>query len=191
MVAMSENDADVVDLLVSQHGQIKHATERVLGSSGPDKLDSFRDLVRLLAVHEAAEEEVIHPAARQHSVSDEVVDRRLQEERQAEHMLAELYEIGVQHQDFDAKFRVFAEGVTEHTEREEKEEFGPLLLHASQVERVRLARVVRFAEAIAPTSPYVRVGESAMANLLTGPPLGLFDRLRNAIRDARIQSREA
>ncbi|ATL67331.1 hypothetical protein [Nocardia terpenica] len=99
--------------------------------------------------------------------------------------------MGVDHSEFDTTFRAFAEKVVEHAEMEEKEEFGQLLVHASVDERVRLASVVRFAEAFAPTRPHPGVGESAAANLLVGPPLAVFDRIRDAVRDWHRRSRDA
>lgn len=188
---VSQNGTDVIDLLLAQHGQIKNALESVRTATGADKQRGFDDLVRLLAVHEAAEEEVVHPAARLHAVADEIVDSRLHEEDEAKHVLSELAGLGVDHAEFDAKFRAFAEKVVEHAELEEKEEFGQLLAHASPQERVRLASVVRFAEALAPTRPHPGFGESAAANLLAGPPLAVFDRIRDAIRDWRRQSGDA
>jgi hemerythrin superfamily protein len=141
--------------------------------------------VRLLAVHEAAEEEVVHPAARRSEVSDSLIDRRLSEEDEAKHTLSELYELGVDHSDFDAKFREFAQKVVEHAEAEEKGEFDQLRQHRSASERAQLARAVRVAEAVAPTRPHPATGESATANLVAGPPLALFDRIRDAVRDWR------
>ncbi|MEV6767937.1 hemerythrin domain-containing protein [Nocardia sp. NPDC051030] len=185
------NDIDVIDLLLAQHGQIKSALELVQASAGTEKQERFDDLVRLLAVHESAEEEVVHPASRRHSVSDEVVDSRLHEEEQAKRTLVELHALGVGSPEFDTKFRAFAADVIEHSELEEKEEFGQLLTHASPDERQRLAKVVRFAETFAPTRPHPGVGESATANLLVGPPLAVFDRMRDAIRDWRRQSGNA
>lgn len=185
------NDTDVVDLLLAQHGQIKNTLQLVQASTGAEKRERFDDLVRLLAVHESAEEEVIHPASRRHSVSGEVIDSRLHEEQEAKHTLAQLFELGVEHAEFDGKFRLFAEKVIEHAELEEKEEFGQLLVNTSPEERTRLASAVRFAEAFAPTRPHPVVGESATANLLAGPPLAVFDRIRDAIRDWRRQSSDA
>ena len=185
------NDKDVIDLLVSQHGQIKALLQQVHLTVGPIRQQAFDDLVRLLAVHECAEEEVVHPAARHHAVSGEIVDSRLREEQEAKHALAALYDLGLDHPQFDSKFTAFAEKVIEHAELEEKEEFGQLQLQASQDERVRLATVTRFAEAFAPTRPHPEVGGSLAANLLIGPPLAVFDRIRDALREWRRQSSNA
>ncbi|MET7443578.1 hemerythrin domain-containing protein, partial [Streptomyces sp. NPDC005568] len=55
---------DVVALLMRQHGDIRNLFDEVEASSGDARQDAFRRLVRLLAVHETAEEEVVHPFVR-------------------------------------------------------------------------------------------------------------------------------
>jgi hemerythrin superfamily protein len=59
-------------------------------------------LVRLLAVHESAEEQILHPAAR-HDAGDSVVDARLHEEDEAKHILSDLYDLGTDNPEFDTK----------------------------------------------------------------------------------------
>lgn len=187
----SAHDQDVVELLMSQHNQIKQLLEQVQAAPGLSKREPFEELVRLLAVHESAEEEVIHPTARRVAVNDQIVDARLQEEQQAKRELAELFEMGPEHREFDQRFRAFAERVVEHAEMEEKEEFGPLLQHSSAAQRASLATAVRVAEAVAPTRPHTVGGESALSNMAFGPPLAVFDRVRDAVRDWRRQSEQS
>jgi hemerythrin superfamily protein len=177
-------DQDVVELLMEQHKEIKSLFARLARASGDHKRELFEDLVRLLAVHEAAEEEVVHPTARRNIASGEaIVDKRLQEEDEAKHELAELYDLGVDHPDFDARLAKFAEAVVHHATREETEEFSKLRQTLSDDQLATLAGAVRTAEATAPTRPHPAAGESATANLMLGPPLALFDRVRDAVRD--------
>ncbi|MFE4460053.1 hemerythrin domain-containing protein [Nocardia tengchongensis] len=182
------SDHDVIDLLVAQHGRIKALLEQVLVTEGQVRQQAFDDLVRLLAVHECAEAEVVHPASRHHAVSGEIVNSRLHEEQEAKHALASLYDLGLDHPQFDSRFAAFAERVVEHAELEEKEEFGQLQLQTSHDERVRLATAVRIAEAFAPTRPHPGVGGSVAANLPIGPPTAVFDRIHGALREWRSQS---
>ncbi|QIS14425.1 hemerythrin domain-containing protein [Nocardia arthritidis] len=186
----TEQREDVVTLLLAQHEQIKGLIERVETTHGEAKREAFEDLVRMLAIHETAEEEVVHPASRRASVSDSVVDSRLHEENEAKHVLSELYDMGVLHEGFDTKFRTFANSVVEHAEMEEKEEFGQLAQQTSADERKKLSDAVRVAEAVAPTRPHPHAGESAIANIIAGPPLALFDRVRDAVRDWRRKTEE-
>ncbi|MEV6101813.1 hemerythrin domain-containing protein [Nocardia sp. NPDC051981] len=187
---MSTEQDDVVALLEEQHTQIKDLLQQVETASGDAKRQPFEDLVRLLAVHESAEEQVVHPASRRAKVAGEVIDDRLHEEDEAKHVLAELYELGVTHDQFAGKFRDFAGSVIEHAELEEKEEFAQLRRSLSERDSTRLATAVRVAEAVAPTRPHPQAGESATANVVFGPPLALFDRVRDAVRDWRTKSEE-
>lgn len=177
-------DKDVVELLLDQHNQIKALFRQLSGERGKKKRDLFEDLVRLLAVHETAEEIVVHPTARTEIPNGEkVVSGRLHEEDEAKHALAELHDMGVDHPDFDRKLKEFSQAVVEHATHEEKEEF-PQLRKKLSADRLRqMAGAVRAAEATAPTRPHPAAGESAIANLLAGPPLAVFDRVQDAVRD--------
>ncbi|TDC72792.1 hemerythrin domain-containing protein, partial [Actinomadura sp. 7K507] len=81
---------DLVDLLKAQHGRIRDLFDEVMHSEGQERKESFRALVRLLAVHETAEEEIVHPVARRLPGGDGIVDDRLAEEREAKELLSEL-----------------------------------------------------------------------------------------------------
>ncbi|WP_206281555.1 hemerythrin domain-containing protein, partial [Streptomyces prasinopilosus] len=71
-------DDDVVSLLMRQHGDIRNLFDEVEATGGEERRNAFRRLVRLLAVHETAEEEVVHPFARRALPGGEqVVEDRL------------------------------------------------------------------------------------------------------------------
>jgi hemerythrin superfamily protein len=179
-------DQDVVELLLDQHDQIKSLFSQVQTAQGATKRELFEDLVRLLAVHETAEEEVVHPTARKRVPSGaEVVQNRLHEEDEAKHALAQLYDMGVDHPEFDSKFAAFMNAVTEHAMHEETEEFPQLRQNVPAEQLRRMAGAVRAAQSIAPTRPHPMAGESAAANLIAGPPMAIFDRVRDAVRDWR------
>lgn len=177
---------DVVDLLLEQHNEIKSLFTRVASARGGKKRELFEDLVRLLAVHETAEEEVVHPMARKEiDGGDQIVDRRLEEESEAKQALADLYDLGVDHDDFDSRLVALANDVNEHASREENDEFPSLRRKLSAEKLRQMAGAVRAAEATAPTRPHPAAGESAVSNLLTGPPLAIFDRVQDGVRDWR------
>jgi hemerythrin superfamily protein len=182
-------DQDVVELLLDQHDQIKSLFSQVSTAQGTTKRELFESLVRLLAVHESAEEEVVHPTARRKiDAGDQVVDSRLHEENEAKHALAELYEMGVDDPKFDSKFAALKNAVTEHAMHEETEEFPHLRQSVPADQLRRMAGAVRAAESIAPTRPHPQAGESMAANMVAGPPLAMFDRMRDAVRDWREKS---
>ncbi|XVQ89584.1 hemerythrin domain-containing protein [Microbispora siamensis] len=182
-------EQDVIDLLLAQHNQIKTMFAEVAAARGERKRELFNELVRLLAVHESAEEQVVHPAARS-KAGEELVEARLHEEDEAKHALSDLYDLGVDHPEFDTRLAALEKAVVDHATHEEREEF-PRLRQETPPERLRrMAGAVRVAEAISPTRPHPGAGESATANMLAGPPVAVFDRIRDAVRDWRQSNKD-
>lgn len=170
---------DVVAFLVNQHQQIKDLFQQVSESTAEQRKEPFTALRRLLAVHETAEEEVVHPRARQELADgDDIVDARLQEENEAKHKLATLENLDVAGAEFEKLFQELQADVLNHAAAEESEEFARLAdeLDADQLQRMR--RAVELAEANAPTRPHPGV-ESAKANMLAGPFAAMLDRARD------------
>jgi hemerythrin superfamily protein len=176
---------DVVSFLKLQHEQIKELFGRVKAARGPERAKAFHDLRRLLAVHETAEEEIVHPVARR-ALPDgaAIVGARLREERAAKKALAELETLDVESAAFAERLDGLEQSVLAHAEAEEKEE---LELLQTKLDPERLARMKRralLAERIAPTRPHAGL-ESAAANILVGPLVAVIDRLRDAILERR------
>jgi hypothetical protein len=140
----------------------------------------------LLAVHEAAEEEFVHPLSRKdEAAGDAVVKARLDEEQQAKRDLANLYDMGTDNPAFDTGLRQLRDAVIAHAEHEEHEEFTALRRAFPAEQLTTLARMIQTAEKLAPTHPHPHSPSSATGNLIVGPPLAVFDRVSDAIRDAR------
>lgn len=175
---------DVVDLLLAQHARIEELFLLVSGGKGEARKDAFDDLVRMLAVHETAEEEVVHPLSRTLPGGDDgVIDDRLAEERQAKEMLQTLIEDGVDADGFDDAIMLLRENVMQHARYEERYEFPRLRQHVPADRLRTLASAVLAAEKFAPTRPHPGA-ESATANLAAGPALAVLDRVRDAVRRA-------
>ncbi|OBH84509.1 hemerythrin domain-containing protein [Mycobacterium scrofulaceum] len=172
---------DVVDFLVSQHQQIKSLFAKTLAASGEEREKAFVELRRLLAVHETAEEEIVHPRAKR-KLSDgaAVVDERLHEEHEAKTVLQKLEKLDVDSAEFTSLLTQLREAVVEHAEHEEHDEFSKLGQELSGEELERMGRAAKLAEAIAPTRPHAGV-ESQAANLAAGPFAAMLDRARDAI----------
>jgi hemerythrin superfamily protein len=176
---------DVVKFLTDQHSLIKDLFEEVLSASTDDaRQKAFTDLRQLLAVHETAEEMVVHPRARHElEAGDEIVDARLKEEHEAKEQLQKLEKLDTGSQEFIDSLKQFQLAVLDHAELEETQEFSRLgrVLDADDLKR--MAGAVRAAEAIAPTRPHAGV-ESATANFVAGPFASMLDRARDAIQGA-------
>ena len=176
-----ESSEDVVTFLKRQHEQIKALFAAVLSSRGEARTQAFLTLRKMLAVHETAEEEIVHPAARRKLPNGEaIVDQRLQEERKAKTDLAELEKIDVQSPEFERKLEALRAEVVTHAEAEERTEFERLGLQLEPAQLTRMRKAVELAEAVAPTRPHPGV-ESAAANVIAGPFASMIDRARDAI----------
>lgn len=182
---MAQTQQDAVSLLKEQHRDVRELFASVADTSGDARREAFEPLVRLLAVHETAEEMVIYPAIRnQGEDGNRIASARLGEEDQAKKMLADLEKLGPNSTEFDELFTEFRTAVEAHADSEEREVF-PLLERTTDDDQLRrMASALKVAETIAPTHPHKLAPESAVGNLLVGPFVAIVDRVRDAIRDA-------
>ena len=185
MATMTNKTTDVVRFLKEQHEQVKGLFAQVLTAHGKDRERYFFDLRRLLAVHETAEEEIVHPAAKKAVPNGAaVVAARLAEEKAAKKVLAELETMNIDSPEFEAKLRTFQGSVLAHAEAEETQEFAHLSRELEHERLERMGKAVELAEAIAPTRPHAGI-ESQAANLLAGPFASMLDRARDAVSGKR------
>jgi hemerythrin superfamily protein len=183
--AAANTPTDVVQFLVGQHEQIKGLFSETLNATGKDRKEPFIKLRRLLAVHETAEEEIVHPRAkRKLSNGADVVAARLEEEHEAKKVLTQLEKLDVSSQKFISELTKFRDAVVKHAEQEEKQEFAKLQKELSSDELAKMGRAAKLAQAIAPTRPHAGV-ESQVANLMAGPFAAMLDRARDVITGKR------
>ncbi|MDY7087648.1 MAG: hemerythrin domain-containing protein [Actinomycetota bacterium] len=176
----AEHEPDVIDLLIGQHREVRSLLAEVDATEGEQREIAFGGLVRLLAVHESAEEQVVHPAARK-QIGDEAVDALLREEDDAKTLLHELHDMGLVHPTFATRFAALRTAVLGHCEREESEEFPALRAGLDPARLRHMVRAVRVAEAVAPSRPHPEAGTHPVTNLVMGPPIALFDKVREAL----------
>jgi hemerythrin superfamily protein len=176
---------DAVRFLSSQHDEIRHLFQTVAESSGESRREAFETLVRLLAVHETAEEMVVYPALRDAGgEGSRVADARIDEEDRAKKMLADLEKLDPASPEFDQLFREVRVAVEAHAENEEREVFPLLEESRDDGQLRRMAAALEAAERMAPTRPHKAAPESAVGNALVGPFVSVVDRVRDAMRDA-------
>ena len=177
--------ADVISFLQTQHDIIKAMFETVPQLVGEERKRVFYQLRRLLAVHETAEEQIVHPTARKlDTVGDAIVEERLREEHEAKKILARLEGMDLESDEFEATFAELEDAVLLHAEAEEEEEFDALDVELDEEKLVAIRRIVQLAEAVAPTRPHPGV-ESALANTLVGPFASMLDRVRDLVAGKR------
>ncbi|MHB9756745.1 hemerythrin domain-containing protein [Streptomyces sp. BYX5S] len=173
---------DVVQLLLQQHVRIRTLFEEVANSKGEERKEYFHELVRLLAVHETAEEEVVHPfASKNIDGGEQVVKDRIDEEEKAKKVLSKLDEMDPDSPQFLDRFTALREDVLAHADAEERYEFAHFNEVADRSKLQQLGRAVKAAEAVAPTRPHPGT-DTAAKNLAAGPVAAVVDRTRDAIR---------
>lgn len=174
----------VAALLIEQHAQIRSLFDEVLNAKDDLRADAFFRLRRLLAVHETAEEQFVHPRMRWAAHDDGIANDRLHEETAAKQMLVELEKLDPESDEFHAGLVQLRDAVLEHAAAEEREEF-PLLDEHVKDQRL-LRNAVALTEKIAPTRPHPGVtlgGENA----LTGGFLSMVDRARDLLTRPHVR----
>jgi hemerythrin superfamily protein len=119
---------DVVEFLKEQHKSIKTLFAETLNAPDNTKREkAFNELRKLLAVHETAEEMVVHPRARQeNNAGTAVVEARLAEENKAKKHLEKIEHMEIGSTEFMAAVKELQAAVIDHAEHEEQEEFSKL-----------------------------------------------------------------
>lgn len=180
-----ESPEQVVDFLKAQHDLIEDMFDEVLLASDPQAREKpFIELRQLLAVHETAEEMLVHPRVRRDfATGDEVVDALLQEEHEAKEQLSKIEGLDITSQQFIDELSKLRDAVLNHAENEESNEFPKLQRELSANDLKWMGTAVRAAEAIAPTRPHAGV-ESAKLNFAVGPFASMLDRARDVLQRA-------
>jgi hemerythrin superfamily protein len=180
-----ESPEQVVDFLKAQHDLIEDMFDEVLHATDPQAREKpFIELRQLLAVHETAEEMLVHPRVRRDfATGDEIVDALLQEEHEAKEQLSNIESLDITSSQFIDELSKLREAVLNHAEHEESNEFPKLQRELSANELKWMGTAVRAAEAIAPTRPHAGV-ESAKLNFAVGPFASMLDRARDLIQQA-------
>lgn len=175
----------VTQLLHEQHELIKDLFHQVSATSGDERAEVFDCLRATLAVHETAEEELVHPAARLLADdADAIVAARTDLLEVGQQLLGLRLLLQPGGDGFEARLAELEFAVLEHAEAEEHELF-PLLDAGHDTETLqKLGTALLAAERLAPTHPHPHGPESALGNMLVGPFVAMVDRARDAIRKA-------
>jgi hemerythrin superfamily protein len=142
--ATDDGPADVVDVLTEQHNRIEALFYEIAVATDDRRQAVWGELVDLLSVHEAAEDEVVHPLACAAIAGGfDVVRDLLDEERKIKQLLVRLIDAGVDSDGFDDAVVELRDAVLAHARNEERFEF-PQLRDRLPAEQLRqLASAVR------------------------------------------------
>lgn len=116
------NPTNALDLLKSQHDEVEELIETIENSSNAsDKAALFEQLADQLAAHATIEEKLFYPAMMARSTR-EILIESTEEHLSVKRLLADMLELEVQDEHFDAKLSVLKEQVRHHARDEEEGE---------------------------------------------------------------------
>lgn len=189
-VTNSSTRRDVVTRVRRQHDTIRRLFDGVEQASPARRAEAFQPLVRLLAVHETAEEMVVYPALLWAGADARAVVRaRKAEEDQAKKHLAELEGLDAGSREFLTQLRAFRGEIEAHAQAEEVEVLPLLDEHRGAHELRFMDLTFVMAETMAPTHAHRFAPESATGNLLLGPGVALVDRVRDVLATTSSRTR--
>jgi hemerythrin superfamily protein len=176
-------EQDIVDRLIDDHIEFRALFGQMETTPSEQREALFRHIVGELARHEAAEEAIVHAATRNAPGGEPVAQAVLEEEDQAEKLLAEMEKMDPTGEEFLAAFRVLRQDVLAHAEHEERDEFPLLREHVPADRRRQMASGFETLKGMGPTHPHPKTPQEPAVRAAVGPIAGIFDRARDAARD--------
>jgi hemerythrin superfamily protein len=123
---MNSTDRDAIDLLLSDHQQIKDLLTRLVEDDGTDGADVTDQLKAILVIHNATEENLVYPAI--HSLAQRPIHARTLYHQQDDAAVAfwELGNLEPGDAEFQRQAADFRDAVLAHIQQEEEHEFPHL-----------------------------------------------------------------
>jgi hemerythrin-like domain-containing protein len=177
---------DIVTVLTRQHERARalladlRESLAIVAELTHDMAGPFRDLVELLATHEAAEETVVYPRLKTELQEGRLAEACLAEEHEVKRLLAKLQKMAPAFLGFPDALAKFEATLVAHAEHEERAVFPILEDRVPPAERQELGSNFLYAAARAPSHAHAHSPESAVGNAILGPVLATIDRVRDA-----------
>jgi hemerythrin superfamily protein len=140
---------DAIELLESQHREVKSLFKMCEKASGDGRRQLFEKIADDLAVHAALEEKHFYPTTKSARTGD-LLAQAVEEHLSVKRIIADMLEMDPAAAQFDAKLAVLTEQVEHHIEEEEGELFPKAkeMLSADELEDLGLV-MEDFAEELA------------------------------------------
>lgn len=175
---------DIIDLLLEDHAEIRRLFAAMEDTPTGQREELMERIVAQLAGHEAAEEALVHSTLRQEIPGGEAIAASvLEEESQAEQLLADMEHMDVGSPEFRSAFTRLEQDVLNHAAHEEREEFPRLRDHLDVQRRQDLGSAYDKLKAVGPTRPHPKTPQEPGVRAMAGPVVGMFDRARDAARE--------
>ena len=182
----ARSTTDVVAVLSRQHERARELladlreSVAVVAELTREMAGPFRDLVELVATHEAGEEIAVYPALRSRLEEGRLAREVMVEEHEVKQLLARLEKMAPAFFTFPDALAEFEEKLLAHAEHEERAVFPLLEVRIDPAERRELGENFVYRAAGAPSHAHPHSPESAFGNAILGPVLSTMDRVRDA-----------
>ena len=124
MLVMKDDTINAVDLLRSQHEEVDQLIEKIENSNGAEKRALFEELADKLAAHATIEEKLFYPSVMDKKTRELLVEST-EEHLSIKRLLADMLDLEVDDEHFDAKLSVIKEQVRHHAHQEEEGSLFP------------------------------------------------------------------
>jgi hemerythrin superfamily protein len=118
-----DTTTDVLELLAAQHKEVDQLIEKLEHGSGPRR-GLLMMLADRLAAHATVEEKLFYPTVMTRSTED-MLHEAVEEHLAIKRLLADMLDMRLDDEGFDAKLSVLKEQVTHHAHEEEEGELFP------------------------------------------------------------------
>jgi hemerythrin superfamily protein len=182
-MADHSTDADVLDVLITDHREFTELIELITTTVDPTQRRELADqLIGELVRHSVAEEMYVYPAMRDHLPDGkEAVEHDTQEHKELERLMKQLEGTDAEDAQFTQVVAQIREVLADHVNDEENEQFPKLRAHIPLQTLVELKGKVETAKKLAPTRPHPAAPNAELFHKLVGPGVGLVDRLRDKL----------
>ena len=169
------------------HIELDRLLHELDGATGTAQEDVLNRIDRLVFSHAFAEETVIWPVVRRVLPDGEALTLQIEEEHQeVNELVTALERDGLDHPERPARLRRLVEVLREDVRDEEDVLFPRLQEKLDPAELRALGRRWELMRRISPTRPHPTVSRRPPGNALSGLPLSLIDRTRDAV-DAGVR----
>ena len=171
----------------ADHVELDRLLHELDGSTGRAQEEVLTRIDRLVFSHAFAEETVIWPVVRRVLPDGEAITLQIEREHQeVNELVAALVEGGLDSPERPARLARLVEVLREDVRDEEDVMFPRLQERLDPAELRRLGRRWELMRRISPTRPHPTVSRRPPGNALSGLPLSLLDRTRDAV-DAGVR----
>ena len=122
---MKDDTINAIELLRSQHEEVESLIEKIENSDDHEKKQAlFAEMADKLAAHATIEEKIFYPSVMD-GKTRELLLESTEEHLSVKRLLADMLELDVDDEHFDAKLTVLKEQIRHHVHDEEEKELFP------------------------------------------------------------------